>query len=319
MPTTQTKRPGGRSRPPQRRPGRPARDRFPFIVVLVVALAIAGWAVFRLADGGDGGPSASLAADDPGIAHVHGLGLNPADGSLNVATHFGTFRIGRDKEIQRLGASYQDTMGFTVAGPNHFLGSGHPDVQSIRKGQPPRLGLIESNDAGATWQPVSLSGEVDFHGLAAAHNRVYGWDATSGRFMVSTDRQTWETRSTLPLAGFAVDPANPDHIVAAGQRGLIDSTDGGRTWRDRPGPSLRTLSWDATAGLVGAAPDGTVHRSADAGATWQRVGQLPGAPEALLATPAEWYAAAQESEGTTGIYRSTDGGRNWTLFYRDRR
>lgn len=313
--TTRTQRSGGRSGARRRRPGRPAPGRFPFIVVLVLVLALAGWAAVRLADGG--GPSASPAADDPGIAHVHGLGLNPADGSLNVATHFGTFRIDRDKEIQRLGASYQDTMGFTVAGPNRFLGSGHPDAQSMRKGQPARLGLIESNDAGATWQPVALSGEVDFHALAAAHGRVYGWDSTSGRFMVSTDTQTWEARSTVSLAGFAVDPADPDHIVAAGQRGLTDSTDGGRTWRERPGPSLVTLSWDAAAGLVGAASDGTIHHSTDAGATWPRVGQLPGAPQALLAAAAEWYAAAEDSEGTTGIYRSTDGGRNWALHYRD--
>lgn len=317
MSATPTKRPGGRSRQSRRRPVRRSRDRLVFLLALAVALPVVAWAGVRLA--GRGGSSAAPTTEDPGIAHVHGLGLNPGDGSLNVATHFGTFRIGRDKEIQRLGASYQDTMGFTVAGPNHFLGSGHPDLPSIRKGQPPRLGLIESNDAGATWQPVSLSGEVDFHGLAAAHGRVYGWDATSGRFMVSMDRQKWETRSTLPLSGFAVDPADPEHVVAAGERGLLDSTDGGRTWRDRPGPSLVTLSWDATAGLVGAAPGGPIHHTADAGATWQRAGQLPGEPEALLATAAEWYAAAEVSEGSTGIYRSTDSGRNWELYYRDGR
>jgi hypothetical protein len=46
-------------------------------------------------------------------------------------------------------------------------------------------------------------------------------------------------------------------------------------------------------------------------------GQLPGSPE--LATPAEWYAAAKDGDGTTGIYRSADAGRNWELYYRDRR
>lgn len=316
MSQAHTKRPAGRS--PQRRgPDRTARRRLPFIAVLVVALAAAGWALFRSAD--DGEPSAVPPADDPGVAHVHGLGLNPADGSLDVATHYGTFRIGRDKAVGRIGSSFQDTMGFTVAGPNHFLGSGHPDVQGARAGQPARLGLIESKDAGVTWTPVSLSGEVDFHALVALHGRVYGWDSTSGRFMVSTDRQAWETRSTLPLADFAVDPADAEHIVGAGQRGLLNSTDGGRTWRDAAGPALAAVSWDATAGLVGADQGGGVHRSADGGATWQRAGQLPGAPEAFLATPAEWYAAAKDAQGTTGIYRSTDSGRNWDLYYRDAR
>lgn len=317
--TTQTKRPGSGSRQRGRRPTRRGwRDRFPVVVALVVALALAGLALLRFADD-DGGPSASLSADDPGIAHVHGLGLNPTDGSLDVATHYGTFRIDRTKAVERLGTTFQDTMGFTVAGPNHFLGSGHPDVQGARAGQPSRLGLIESKDAGATWKPVSLSGEVDFHGLAAAHGRVYGSDSGSGRFMVSMDRQTWETRSTLPLAAFAVDPADPDHIVGAGARGLVASTDGGRTWRDARGPTLASVSWDGTAGLVGADRGGAVHHSPDGGATWQRAGQLPGAPQALLVTPAEWYAAAKDSEGTTGIYRSTDAGRKWELYFQDQR
>ena len=314
MPATPTKRPAERH---QRRSARSPRERLVFMLALVAALAAVIGAGVRVVN--RGGSSTALSTDDPGISHVHGLGLNPADGSLDVATHFGTFRIGRDKKIRRLGASYQDTMGFTVAGPNQFLGSGHPDLQAVRKGQSPRLGLIESKDAGDTWQPVSLSGEVDFHALAAAHGRVYGWDATSRRFMVSMDRQRWETRSTLPLVAFAVDPADPEHIVAAGERGLVDSTDGGRAWRDRPGPSLATLSWDSTAGLVGAEPGGTIQHSGDAGATWQRVGQLPGSPEALLATPAEWYAAVEAGEATTAIYRSTDSGRNWGLYYRDGR
>jgi photosystem II stability/assembly factor-like uncharacterized protein len=98
---------------------------------------------------------------------------------------------------------------------------------------------------------------------------------------------------------------------------LLNSSDGGRTWREGTGPALATLSWDATAGLVGADQDGAVHHSPDGGATWQRAGQLPGSPE--LATPAEWYAAAKDGDGTTGIYRSADAGRNWELYYRDRR
>ena len=113
---------------------------------------------------------------------MHGLGINPADGSLIVATHYGSFRIPvGQNEATRIGGDYQDTMGFTVEGPNHFLGSGHPDLAGMRAGQPAQLGLIESTDAGETWTALSLSGEVDFHGLAFAHDQVYGWDAGTGR------------------------------------------------------------------------------------------------------------------------------------------
>jgi photosystem II stability/assembly factor-like uncharacterized protein len=274
------------------------------------------WAGLRLTDGGRS--SAGLPADDPGVAHVHGLGVNPADGSLYVATHHGTFRLESSKDARRVGSSYQDTMGFTVAGPDQFLGSGHPDLQGLRRGQPTRLGLIESTDGGVTWRDVSLGGEVDFHGLAFAHDRVYGWDSGSGRFMVSADRRTWDTRSALPLASFAVDPDDAEHIVGAGPEGLVASRDGGRTWSPTPGPALAVLSWDGTAGLAGATPAGDVYRSGDRGATWAPAGRLPGPPQALLATATTWYAAADEG-GATGIYRSTDSGRTWTLYYRDSR
>jgi len=88
---------------------------------LLVALVLAGC-------GSDppAAPSASV-AEDPGLIHVHGLGINPADGTLYAATHTGLFAV-RDGVGQRVADRLQDTMGFTVVGPDHFLGSGHPDV-----------------------------------------------------------------------------------------------------------------------------------------------------------------------------------------------
>ena len=306
----------GRPRPPRGGRGRPSsgrRNRLVFAAALVLVLVLF-WAGVRLAD--RDGASGGLAAGDPGVAHVHGLGVDPADGSLYIATHYGTFRLGPSNEVRRVGDSYQDTMGFTVAGPNRFLGSGHPDVEGRRQGRPTRLGLIESTDAGASWRDLSLSGEVDFHGLAFAHDRVYGWDSGTGRFMVSADRRNWDTRSALPLSSFAVDPDDAEHIIGAGRDGLVASRDGGRTWTKTSGPTLAVLSWDRRGGLVGATPEGDAHRSSDRGATWTAAGRLPGSPQALLATATTWYAAAHEN-GTTGIYRSDDSGRTWSLHYRD--
>jgi hypothetical protein len=139
----------------------PARDRTVFLVAVAVALVAVIWAGLRLTR--DEGPGFTIG--DPGVSHVHGLGVNPADGTVYVATHTGTFRLTADGKAERVGDSYQDTMGFTVAGPDRFLGSGHPDAEGFRRGQPPRLGLIESTDAGVNWTSLSLSGEVDFHGL----------------------------------------------------------------------------------------------------------------------------------------------------------
>lgn len=69
---------------------------------------------------------------------------------------------------------------FTVVGPDTFLGSGHPDLQSARAGQPGRLGLIESTDGGATWTILSLAGEVDFHSFAFARAACTAWTPAPG-------------------------------------------------------------------------------------------------------------------------------------------
>jgi hypothetical protein len=45
--------------------------------------------------------------EDPGLAHVHGLGVNPADDLLYVATHFGLWRVD-DDGAERVGNHYLD-------------------------------------------------------------------------------------------------------------------------------------------------------------------------------------------------------------------
>ena len=297
------------------RPQRRSRARVVAIVaVVIVVILLAAGALSRPKTA----PESTNSEQGPEIAHVHGLGVNPGDGDLYVATHTGTFRITGADRAKRVGGSYQDTMGFTVAGPDRFVGSGHPDVPSLRQGQPPLLGLIESTDAGETWTTRSLSGEADFHGLAFAHERVYGLDSTSGAFMVTEDLSTWDRRSQPDLLGFAVDPADPDHIVGAGVAGLLDSRDGGRTWASVDGPGIAALSWDPDTGLWGLNPDGTLHRRGVDGATWQPAGPLPGQPEALLADDGVLYAATLDGEDGTAIHRSDDEGATWGLLYRDK-
>lgn len=283
------------------------------IVGVLAAVLAVSFALWRVNQRGNAKPG--QLGNDPGVSHVHGLGIDPADGTLYVATHFGTFRIASRGRAERVGGSYQDTMGFTVAGANDFLGSGHPDLQGARAGQPRLLGLIESRDGGDTWTSLSLAGAADLHALAYAHDHVYAWDVASRQFMVSSDRATWDRRATVDLNGFAVDPADADHIVATGPDGLLDSHDGGRTWPKIGGPPLTVISWDPTTGAWGADATGDVWHSTDNASTWTSAGTLPGEPEALLATPDTLYAAAGHDR--TGVYQSSDGGRTWLLRYQD--
>src|SRR5207302_1327423 len=100
---------------PARRPL--ARRHRALVAAAVIALAAVVFAIVRVNDRGST-PKPGDLAGDPGVSHVHGLGIDPADGTLYVATHYGTFRIPDRGPAQRVGASYQDTMGFTVAGPH---------------------------------------------------------------------------------------------------------------------------------------------------------------------------------------------------------
>lgn len=287
--------------------------RWPIVAAVVGAAMTVGIVVAlsgddaELAGPPEGGPV--------GISHVHGLGVNPADGALIVATHHGTFRMSERGAVERVGSSYQDTMGFTVAGPDRFLGSGHPDAAGLADGQPTRLGLIESTDAGKTWRSLSLAGEADFHGLVIAADRVYGWDSSTGRFMVTTDRVRWVTRSNLEIRSFVVDPDDPEHLIASSVDGLVESDDGGRTWETADAPPLVALSWDQSMGAVGADGSGGVWRLD--GATWQRVGDVEGEPQVLLVTVDGFYAATVGEDGVTSIYESLDEGVKWTVRYRD--
>jgi hypothetical protein len=250
--------------------------------------------------------------EDPGPVHVHGLGVNPADGALFVATHTGLFRAPRGEErAERVADRYQDTMGFTVTGPDQFLGSGHPDG---RDDLPPFLGLIRSTDAGRTWQPVSLLGERDFHVLEAAGNRIYGYgsdfDTQQASLLSSADGgRSWQERTPPePLASLAIDPRDPERVVAAGERGVYSSTDGGAGWRPLSGePGL--LAWPAADALFLVRPDGAVARSPDAGRSWDDVGNVGGRPAAFDNGGDDLYVALHD--GT--VKRSVDGGRSWAL------
>lgn len=276
--------------------GRPA--------ALVLALALVATAC---GDEAAGGPTA---AD---LVHVHGLEAVPGGEGLYVATHTGLFKV-NGSAIEAVGNATHDLMGFTAAGPQDLLASGHPDLrvdELLVDDKPPLLGLVHSED-GENWEPLSLLGDVDFHSLVAAHDQVYGLDSQTGALMVSADRKTWQTRSKgLPFIDFAVSPDDADALVATTQNGITASDDGGKSWTDRSSQRAVFLSW-TPAGLFGVSPEGNVVRSDDGGQNWQPLGRVEGSPEALLVTKEAIYVAVSEA----GIMHSTDGGRNFDFLVR---
>jgi hypothetical protein len=289
----------------------PPRRRRPSLAALLpAALGIAGAAaVATFVLNSDDGASP---AADPGPVHVHGLGVNPSDDSLFIATHTGLYRTAQDESrAERVGESSQDTMGFTVVGPDHFLGSGHPD---LRQQLPPLLGLIESTDAGKSWEPISLLGQADFHVLRSSRDTVYGYDASNDRLLTSTDEgRSWnEIERPGALLDLAVHPAEREHLLASAQgafgAALFASRDAGRSWRI-VGDALGFLAWPAPDRLYVVTLNGEVLRSADGGSTFEQRGEIGGEPAALLAHRDDLYVALHD--GT--IKQSADGGASWTI------
>jgi hypothetical protein len=285
-------------------------------LLLLAGLGVAGVvaaAVLLWQSGGGEETFSGVPAADPGPVHVHGLGINPADGALFIATHTGMYRVDEgERTAERVAESYQDTMGFTIVGPNRFLGSGHPDLNEAReKDLPSLLGLIESTDAGESWQPISLLGEADFHVLRFAGSRVYGYDASNDRLLVSADRgRSWnELERPGPLIDLAVDPGSPRRIVATSEEGLFESRDGGQSW-NRVSEAVGLLAWPTRERLYLVAGGGQVFTSADGGGRVRHLGEIGGQPAALLAqTQNDLYVALHD--GT--IKRSTDGGSTWAV------
>lgn len=254
-------------------------------------------------------PSSGTAAPSPagtgsGLpdAHVHGLSVNSETGQVLLATHDGLFDVSK-KPATKIGAT-NDLMGFTAAMDDGvFYASGHPGSDSTL---PNPLGLIKTTDGGRTWEELSRQGGSDFHALTAIKSGIVGYD---GSLRTSADGRAWKTVDTaFQPAALAGNPYS-NTVLATTTDGVQRSTDGGNTWQlEKSSPVIQFAAFASANEAVGVAPDGTVHYSSDAGATWTRKGHVSGEAQAVAATtgtdgkPRIWVATS------AGLVVSTDGG-----------
>lgn len=80
------------------------------------------------------------------MSHVHGLGVDPADGTLYAATHYGLFRIPERGRAARAADRFQHH-GVHRRRPEAFLAEGDDLYAAVRD-----EGSFRSSDAGRTWQ-----------------------------------------------------------------------------------------------------------------------------------------------------------------------
>ncbi|MEV0226786.1 F510_1955 family glycosylhydrolase [Streptomyces sp. NPDC050704] len=272
-------------------------------------LAVAGATVAALVLGACGGSSsetgatASTSQSSGALSHVHGLGVDPADGRVYVATHSGLYTVAEGQKPKLVGDRKDDFMGFTITGENTFIAGGHGAPGSDRPGN---VGLIETKDAGRTWASRSLSGEADFHSLDSAKGTVYGYEG--GRIRVSKDLKSWDDRATPEALDLAVNPSG-EKLLATTAQGVVTSTDGGRTFAKGAEPVQAFVSWPAEKSLFGIDTSGKLSSSADGGKTWKELTTVPGGqPQALTAVTADHILAAT----MTGVYESRDGGKTFS-------
>jgi len=253
----------------------------------------------------DDDTTASASPSGVTVSHIHGLGLDPSDQRLYVATHEGVYTPDSQGRPTLVGDSKDDFMGFTVAGAKTFYASGHPAGGD----GPGNKGLIKSTDAGRSWQALSLSGASDFHALDLVHDTVYGYDATNGLVRTSKDGSTWRDGAAIEALDLAVSPQDPDLVLATTADGVARSTDGGKTFAAGKQPVMAFLSWPTDKALYGIDASGRLHRSADGAGTWQELDTVPGGgPQALTAVGARHVLVATQN----GVYESKDGGRTFT-------
>lgn len=272
---------------------------FRVTAVALAVLALSGCGVSAPNDQDNAGSEESVA-----FGHVHGLGINPADDRLYVASHMGVFKQTGDS-FERVADRWQDTMAFTVTGADTFLASGHPDLRETEK--PAHLGLIESTDAAESWKALSLEGEADFHALEPAVDRVYGYDATQGVLKVTRDRLQWRNLPQIGVIDLAVNPEDPAALLVTDDDAqLVGLGRDEKLTAVQGAPRLAFVDWPEPGLLVGVAPDGAVHRSRDGGASWESVNSVGSVPEALDITPGRWHVATER-----GLFSSVDDGQAW--------
>jgi len=261
----------------------------------ITALALAGCS--SSTDQASSAPAGSV------FGHVHGIALNPGDERVYVASHNGVFRLD-DRTATLIADRAQDTMGFTIAGPDQFLASGHPAPGST---DPNPLGLIGSSDRAATWSPLSLEGTSDFHSIDTAGNTIYAY-GSDGQIMSSGDGgQTWSILLRGQFIDIAADPTDPENLLITTQTGeLIAVRPGEEPAAVVAAPPMVLVDRTPEGEVVGVDPNGSVVTSRDGGSTWQQAGSLDSRPEALSVRSDTWFAATEK-----GLFTSTDDGATW--------
>ena len=293
---------------PKRRDTRQVRSWWPLAAIALALAAAAVVAVVATQRGGDDTPTPAAAAALPDTPDYHSLLVAPADANaLLLGTHQGLYRSedgGRTWSFE--GLSGQDAMNLARPSSDVVWAAGHDVLtkstdggqtwQDVRPSGLPGLdvhgfavdprnaqtvyaaiagqGLYRSTDGGRSFAALSTDVGGAVMALAVTRDgRILAGDMEQG-LLVSRDGRQWTQALREQLMGLAVNPKQPNVVLAAGA-GVFRSTDGGRAWKqtfelaDGAGPIAWAPSQPTVAYVVGF--DRTLYKTTDAGASWRPV------------------------------------------------
>lgn len=255
------------------------------------------------------------------LQDAHGLAVDRSDSSrVYVATHTGLLVLSDDKELQRVGTSQDDYMGFSAhpTDANAFYSSGHPSTGG-------NLGFLKSVDRGKTWHRISngVGGPVDFHTMTVSQTDpsiVYG--VYSGQLQRSSDEgKTWEIVNTSVgnIITLTTDNTSKDTVYAGTTNGLYVSKNRGNEWNKINGiagtVTAIAVSPQNNQNMFVYADGQGLMRSTDGGTVWASLKGYSGNRVMQLATDRQNPSTIYLINQTLNIQKTTNGGDSWTKVY----
>ncbi len=181
--------------------------------------------------------------------------------------------------------------------------------------------ILRSTDDAHSWQAATVPAASTLTAVSFAHGSTQGWAVGHDALILVTHDAglTWQKQwqgANLTDSFLSVLALDARHVLAVGAYGLFVATDdGGKTWVRRKvleeDYHLNRLSQGPSGHLYLAGEHGTLLRSTDLGAIWQRIDSpYDGSFYGILPLDAHTLVA----HGLRGrIYTSVNDGSTWIL------
>lgn len=250
-----------------------------------------------------------LPTADPPAGEVNVLALDPLHPQTLYAA---TDSVGVFKSVN--GAeSWEQLPGTRTHVFALALAPSHPQI--VYAGY--NYGVIKkTTDGGRHWRPMYDTDRSILSLAVDPRNPDVVYAGSLGRIVRSRDGgRSWQTVLSFDRRGavraLGCDPQHPEIVYAGvashhpGRGALLQSADGGSTWRHLAERGVLSLAITPEALYVGT-PEGVWKREREGSEGFRRAGDLSQRVQALAASSQAVYAGTER-----GVFRSEDGGTTW--------